>query len=184
MIDTDVIENVGERMGGFVNWGQLHGNATFIGPQNLSTPDLFVQWLGNEVLEGNTCRNYRKQMAEVTPGWGAWAFNGFSFSVVADPQSLAGGGDPDGLEQTMLDRFVVLRGNVVHNNCGIAVGATMESKGRIGDVRLWKTAGYASATTQALLSTAVSARSDCALTWGATSIKERVGVHAHGGQGC
>ena len=56
------------------SWGQLHGNATFIGPQNLSTPDLFVQWLGNEIVEGNTCRNYRKQMAEVTPGWGVWGF--------------------------------------------------------------------------------------------------------------
>ena len=33
VVDTDVVENVGERMGGFVSWGQLHGNATFIGPQ-------------------------------------------------------------------------------------------------------------------------------------------------------
>ena len=134
VVDTDVVENVGERMGGFISWGQLHGSAPFIGPQNLSTPDLFVQWLGNEVLEGNTCRNYRKQMAEVTPGWGHWAFNGFSFAVVADPQKLAGGADPDGLAQTMQDRYIVLRGNVVHNNGGISVGATFESSGRIGNV--------------------------------------------------
>ena len=91
VIDTDVVENVGERMGGFFSWGQLHGNATFIGPQNLSTPDLYVQWLGNEVIEGNTCRNYRKQMAEVTPGWGEWGFNGFTFAVIADPQKLVNG---------------------------------------------------------------------------------------------
>ena len=137
VIDTDVVENVGERMGGFFSWGQLHRNATFIGPQNLSTPDLYVQWLGNEVIEGNTCRNYRKHMAEVTPGWGEWGFNGFTFAVIADPQKLLNGSDPDGLTKTMLDRFIVMRGNVVHNNGGIAVGATSESKGPaglIGDV--------------------------------------------------
>jgi len=142
VIDTDVVENVGERMGGFFSWGQLHGNATFIGPQNLSTPDLYVQWLGNEVIEGNTCRNYRKQMAEVTPGWGEWGFNGFTFAVIADPQKLVNGSDPDGLTKTMVDRFIVYRGNIVHSNGGFAVGATLESEraggppGLIGDVLL------------------------------------------------
>lgn len=137
VIDTDVIENVGERMGGFANWGQLHGNATFIGPQNLSTPDLFVQWLGNEIIEGNTLKNYRKQVAEVTRGWGEWGGNGFSFSVIGDAQVLVNGSDPDGLAKTMVDRFVVFRHNIVHSNGGIAVGATLESKGPprlIGDV--------------------------------------------------
>jgi hypothetical protein len=142
VIDTDVVENVGERMGGFFSWGQLHGNATFIGPQNLSTPDLYVQWLGNEIIEGNTCRNYRKQMAEATPGWGEWAMNGFTFAVIADPQKLVNGSDPDNLTKTMVDRFIIYRNNIVHSNGGFAVGATLESEkagappGLIGDVLL------------------------------------------------
>ena len=94
-----------------------------------------MQWLGNEVLEGNTCRNYRKQTPEVVKSWGVWQFNGFAFSVIADPQKLVGGDDPDGLIMTQLDRFIVLRDNIVHSGSGgVAVGATFESKGLMGDV--------------------------------------------------
>ena len=91
-----------------------------------------MQWLGNEIIEGNSVKNYRKQMAEVTPGWGVWPFNGYTFAVVADAQKLANGSDPDGLSGTMVDRFIVFRDNTVHSNGGIAVGATLESSGPDG----------------------------------------------------
>ena len=76
-------------------------------------------------------------MAEVKPGWGTWALNGATFAVIADPQKLAGGEDPDGLAKTQVDRFIIIRGNTVHNNGGIAIGATVESHGppgMIGDI--------------------------------------------------
>ena len=68
--------------------------------------------------------------------------NGFTFAVIADPQKLVNGSDPDGLTKTMIDRFIVFRHNVIHNNGGFAVGATLESErpgapaGLIGDVLL------------------------------------------------
>eukprot|EP01046_Picozoa_sp_COSAG06_P016627 COSAG06_NODE_1106_length_10684_cov_5.383656_8_plen_86_part_00 len=55
--------------------------------------------------------------------------------MIADSQKLVGGDDPDRLIKTQLDRFIVLRGNIVHSGSGgVAVGATFESKGLMGDV--------------------------------------------------
>ena len=81
-VDLVAAENVGERFGGFISWAQWHAPSNFIGPTFVATPNLAVQWLDNDVVEGNGVVNYWTTSDAVTgatePAWplGRWTLNG------------------------------------------------------------------------------------------------------------
>ena len=131
-VDLVAAENVGERFGGFISWGQWHAPSAFIGPTFVATPNWAVQWLDNDVVEGNGVVNYWTASDAVTgadpPAWplGRWTLNGAALGAIASAA------DPDPAvapwtREIAADALLVYRRNRVYSNGYLAAGATFES---------------------------------------------------------
>ena len=107
----------------------------------MATPNLAVQWLDNDVVEGNGVVNYWTTSDAVTgatePAWplGRWTLNGAALGAIA------GAADPDPAvaqwtREIAADALLVYRRNRVFSNGYLAAGATFESGSRGADVLL------------------------------------------------
>jgi hypothetical protein len=134
-LEQIVANNVGERMGGFLSWGQWRGyshNSVEI-PQPSSggggagfNQNIFNQFLGNQIAEGNTIVDYNGQYDDTSGGFGCF-LNGSSF-IVTDVTHWA----PDGSGAHFkgvpvpklgfpLNSHIVFRDNRLSSNSGIRV---------------------------------------------------------------
>ena len=139
-LEQIVANNVGERMGGFLSWGQWRGydhNGVRISPPSSGgggagfNPNRYNQFLGNEIREGNTIVNYNGEYNDASGGFGCF-LNGSSM-VVTDATHWA----PDGTGEHFhgeavpklgfpLNAHIVFRGNIFRSNSGIRVEGQAE----------------------------------------------------------
>jgi hypothetical protein len=88
-LDNIVADCVGERMGGFISWGQwrgyTHNNINIPQPSSGgggdgANPNLHCQFLDNRIAEGNTVVDYNGEFDDTSGGFGCF-LNGSSFVV-------------------------------------------------------------------------------------------------------
>jgi hypothetical protein len=135
-IDNIVADCKGERMSGFIAWGQWRGysgpGGKWVIPTSVSggggsgaNPNLINQFLQNTIVEGNSIIDYN---AKYDAGSGGYAcfMNGSSFAVTDITHWR-----PDGTSKYFpkstprlhfpINSFQVIRGNIAHSDGGVLV---------------------------------------------------------------
>jgi hypothetical protein len=134
-LEQIVANNVGERMGGFLSWGQWRGyshNGVNISQPSSGgggagfNPNIFNQFLGNHIREGNTIVDYEGLYDDTSGGFGCF-LNGSSL-IVTDDTHWAPDGTGTHFHGVALPKLgfalnsqIVFRENKLSSNSGIRI---------------------------------------------------------------